>query len=295
MTVIARGAAQVRAYERAIGGDPPEVDLERIQDALVRRAAEQVEKRQEISEQQARIVNPITEQLLENRPQLRAQHEAFKKELLQRPRTEDHLIVPRSGEVEPQVEPQVMTPAAIQLVKAPPYDWGASWKSPGDTSASADKNTGQFKTYAKSYGAFASATAALGVWFYAIDDNQAQRFAAYIKYTDLWEFYAPGDTTCWVETTLEVWGNTEQATVATASVAPSPSAGGGDFNHNSNYANPDMGAVSSEIYFPAKANNWYLAKFVGSAWGQAGGSIFGPGHASMDYHGSVPFVVFGSL
>lgn len=292
MTVIARGAAQVRAYERAIGGDPPEADLERIRDAFVRRAAEQAQKRQEISEQQARIVNPITEQLLENHPQLRAQHEAFKRELLQQP---GHLTVPRSSGAESQVESQVMTPAAIQLVKAPPYDWDASWTSPGDTSASADKDTGQFNTYAKSYGEFASATAALGVWFYATADNQAQRFAAYIKYTDLWQFYAPGDTSCWVGTTLEVWGNTEQAVVATAVVAPNPSAGGSYFENNSDYGNPDMGAVSSEIYFPAKANRWYLAKFEGSAGGQAGGSIFGPGHASMNYFGSVPFVVFGSL
>jgi hypothetical protein len=31
MTVIARGAAQVRAYEHAMGGDPPKIDIKRLQ------------------------------------------------------------------------------------------------------------------------------------------------------------------------------------------------------------------------------------------------------------------------
>lgn len=290
MTIIARGIEQVRAFERAIGGEPPVATAERSKQLLTTYMSAQLEHRNVHRKLSGELLDLQREIALSpaSADKLRSTSYAERKNRILHERKPHH-VAPRS---EVSVEWEVRLGSNF-IVKALPFDvdWHSGPGSGGSTSA--DKSGGTFTMAMQSFGHGGLAAASgVAAWFFCAQSDPQQRFAALLKYSfDWWDdanFFVVDDN---FRTRLWVFGHSENDWVIQSDQGPSWSDHEGWLDSNNG---ADDGLIPLETFFPARANSWYLAWVWGLGDIYSDGGAFG-GDASLHFNGQVPFMVFGSL
>jgi hypothetical protein len=288
--ILARGAEQVKAVERALGGTPARASLTKAQAALHRYVAERAKERQSLQADMKKLADPQRElffsHIPKDDPKLRrcirdakTSYERRAKRTLKAPMT-----------VKPS-EPEFHVGSGY-WVKFPPYDDAQSDHS-SSAAAEADKLAGTYSGAAQSFGDGDKwAWGGVAIWFLATEDNQSQRFAAELDWSDDWwdsasGYVAHND----MRTRLWVWGDTEQGWVQKTNVKPEWSDGVGWFDH---HGEPDEGRWSVETTFPVSAQRWYLGFVWSEASIYADGGFWGFAASSSKFSAAVRLVVFGS-
>ena len=300
MITVARGIKQVRKLEFALGGKLPRKAGVRPQAALKQHAESRIAQRR--AHQAAvrplleKVQAPLREALTADKASLRKlvslQRAVFrlarKKPVSPRPQLPD---IPRMG-----IEPGF-------LLKLPPYDESFQYASnpyPA-AQAQADKAAGTYKFDVEGDGGSNAASAGIGVWFFAYEDNPMQRVSALVDYDYLWGTWSIMGYTAHNDgaTNIWVWGFSENRWVAqTGSLSPYWSDGTGWFESHGSGGYPpseQFGRDSIEALFPAAANNFYLVWIWSEGSCDDSTSIFGGSYAAQSQKMSVPMMVFGSL
>jgi hypothetical protein len=294
MTVLARGAKQVRSLERAIAGTPPKAGSTASRAWLERHMAERFKQQQTRLTETSRMAERWRELLFKDvhkddarlkrlKEQAKAQLEKRKKRKIERPKRLE-------------IEPRFIVGSSF-LLKAPPYDGAWQWANVSNAQAQSDASRGTCDLKVQSFGnGNREVAAGFFAWFFAPEDNPMQRFAALLQYSDDWwddasGYVAHND----LRTRLWVWGQTENRWVVQSEMSPSWSDGVGWFESHGNDPGGDSGTISNETFFPASANNLYQAWVWSDASAYADGGSFGSADSSIQFDSVVPFMVFGSL
>jgi len=293
MSIIALGRAQVRKYERALGGEPPRTTLRKTQSEMSRylaaRSRASNAARKEIASLSARRRDLLFRQMAEAEPDLQTSNAKLKRMFEQRAKRK--IAKPPLRKIEPRV-----IAGSNFAFHAPPYD-GAWTYHPGSNAADADPSDGTYDLACQSFGdGNQEAAAGVASWFFCTDADPQQRFAALIDYSDDWwdsamGYVAHND----LRTRLWVFGQTENDWVWKSDVQPGWSDGVSWFDNHGNDPNGDQGRLSVETLFPAQANSWYLAWVWSDGQAYGDGGFFGFGASSIHFSASVPLMVFGSL
>jgi hypothetical protein len=189
---------QVRAYERALGGEPPRAAQRKSQSELTRYLA------QRLTLQRTNI-------------ELKRIHEQRIKRKLARPALR-------------KFEPRVITGSNFAF-HAPPYDVAYTF-NPSGNAADANPSTGTYDLACQSFGDGNQQVAAgVASWFFCTEAAVDQRFAALIDFSYDWFDYA----TAYVahndlRTRIWIWGATENDWALQADVQPSWSDGESFYN-----------------------------------------------------------------
>jgi hypothetical protein len=291
MAVLANGAKQVRNLEFTLGGNPPKQSAKRSLAELKHHVQSRFEHQKALSAK----VKPLFERAgAPFRESGKADKEVRRfieeqRRVFTRPQEK-----PRKKAVSRRVEPQMVTGSGI-WIKVPPYDEPFGTSS-GNAGGWGDVNAAQYTVQGFGDGGSASASGGLGVWFLATENNPQQRVAAFVEYEYAWldvahfiTAHSNGETNIWV------WGHTEnQWVVQQGGLFPSWSDGAGwlDWHSSPSYPNDDYGSESIQAFFPASANNWYLAWVWSDIWCDDHYPFSSAGGRQRN---NVPFMVFGSL
>ena len=293
MTLLAYGAKKVSALEATLGGKPPK----KAADQALAELKQQMRERFEQRNAQIAKMRPLTERIqapvLEVVKADRAAAESVaKRRKLTLAQSKEKLRVKHARM---NIDPLMVSGSGFWL-KAPPYDVPFQGVV-GDATASSNINAGVYSFSMTGNGGSSAASAGLGIWFFATENDPAQRIAALFDYDYSWfdssTYYTAhndGSTNIWV------FGHSENRWVLQqGGFFPSWSDGTGWLEDHGSDGEQD-GRESIEGFFPARANSWYLA-FIWSTGScdDSSGSIFGFSYAQQAQNMSVPFVVFGSL
>jgi hypothetical protein len=293
MQIIARGSKMVRDLEQALGGTPPKAAVEKSRRELQQVTAARFKAQKRSRDEMARVTKPMQSlmfsHIAKSDPKLKKSIEDMKG--VCEHRSKRKIKAPRAEKFEPH-----FAVGSNFWLKAPPYDTPWTFKSPTN-SASADASAGTYNLAAQSFGDGSGESAAgLGVWFLAPADTPSQRFAAVIDYSDDWWDFASGYVAHNdLRTRLWVWGNTENRWVIQSDTWLGWSDGVSWFESHGNDPQGDAGRFSAETFFPASANNWYLAWIWSDASVDSDDGFWGFSASSIQLSISVPLVVFGSL
>src|SRR5580704_98492 len=233
MTVLARGAKQVRSLERAIAGTPPKAGSTASRAWLERHMAERFKQQQTRLTETSRMAERWRELLFKDvhkddarlkrlKEQAKAQLEKRKKRKIERPKRLE-------------IEPRFIVGSSF-LLKAPPYDGAWQWANVSNAQAQSDASRGTCDLKVQSFGnGNREVAAGFFAWFFAPEDNPMQRFAALLQYSDDWwddasGYVAHND----LRTRLWVWGQTENRWVVQSEMSPSWSDGVGWFESHGN-------------------------------------------------------------
>jgi hypothetical protein len=296
MDILATGAERVRALETALGGQPPEDRNSATEiDRYVRRRFDQRTARH--AEAQSRLEQ--RDALLQDTREAHPDLYTFFEKLDQTSATKSPHRPPRKSVERPPrlphlngTEPKIAAGSGFTL-KVPPYDDQGQGIN-GDASASPDALQGNYNLQTNSNCGTSTAWAGIAVNFYAISDNQFQRFAALMDYdydwgdqTDIFSEAHNGGNTC-----IWVWGYTEQRWVLQQSKAGPwwdsdvRDAGSGD---------DEGGRLTIETQFPAFGGNWYKAWVFSALESDGNCGFLSSSYSWNSYNVQIPFVVFGSL
>jgi hypothetical protein len=296
MTLLAYGAKKVRALETTLGGKPPKKAADQALAALKQQMRERYERRNAQIAKMRPLMERSQAPLLELiKADKGAAASLAKHRSLTLARRKEKLRVKHERL---KIDPRMVSGSGFWL-KVPPYDVPFNM-SAGDAKASSDINAGVYSLSMTGNGSGAAASAGVGIWFFATEDNPAQRIAALFDYAFSWlddsDWYTAhndGSTNIWV------FGSSENAwLLQQGGFFPSWSdgtAGQGQNGSNSDGTEVD-GRESLEGFFPVRANNWYLV-FIwseGSCDDSIGG-LFGFSFAQQAQSMSVPYVLFGSV
>ncbi|HEX3944571.1 MAG TPA: hypothetical protein VHW69_10830 [Rhizomicrobium sp.] len=300
MITVARGTKQIRKLEPALGEKPPQKAAIQCQAALKQyvegrlkqRRAHQAAFRPLLEKAQAPLRDLLTPDKTLLRKLVKQQQAAFrvtrKKPVLRHPLLPD---VPQPG-----IEQGF-------LLKFPPYDEAFQYASnpyPA-AQAQADKAVGTYKFDVEGDGDSNAASAGIGVYFFAYEDNPIQRVAALVDYDYIWGTWSINGYTAHNDgaTNIWVWGVSENRWVAqTGSLSPYWSDGTGWFDQHGSGGYPpteQFGRQSTETFFPAAANNFYLVWIWSEGSCDDSASILGASYAAQQQRMSVPMITFGSL
>jgi hypothetical protein len=231
---------QVRAYERALGGEPPRAAQRKSQSELTRYLA------QRLTLQRTNI-------------ELKRIHEQRIKRKLARPALR-------------KFEPRVITGSNFAF-HAPPYDVAYTF-NPSGNAADANPSTGTYDLACQSFGDGNQQVAAgVASWFFCTEAAVDQRFAALIDFSYDWFDYA----TAYVahndlRTRIWIWGATENDWALQADVQPSWSDGESFYNHN---GDSNQGSLSIEQFFAVRQASLYLVWVYSDAQADADSGFFG--------------------
>jgi len=292
MAILAQGREKVRKIQRAMGGEPPKAAITRSRDLLRRYIRQRFESRRASQAEVSRLNNPLRDRVLRKlfTGDAGVKDYAQQTKTLCQRRAKRKIARPRPR----KIEAQFVTGSNFQIL-TPPYD--SSWTASHVGEAQASAQNGSYSLGVGSLGnGSAEAAAGVACWFFATDADLQQRFAAVLEYTDDWWdsafFYvAHNDFT----TNLWVWGPSENAWVAQSPVSPSWSDGVSWTETHGNDPQGEAGGIAVETYFNVNAGSWYLCWIWSDASVYADGGIFGTAGSSIQFNGSVPMMVFGSL
>jgi hypothetical protein len=291
--VLARGSDKVKGLERVLGGTPPMASLKRSRAELQRHVAEHFKTQRRARDEMARLAEPFRElafsHIPKNDPKLKRSIQAVRTAYARRSRR--RLKPPKREKFEPRV-----TVGSNSWFKAPPYD--TEWRyAPSLSLANVNAAAGTYDLAVQSIGEGSGEGAAgMGIWFFAPADDSWQRFAALLDYSDDWWDTAMGYVAHNnLRTRLWVWGDSEQDWVHKEDVSPQWSDGVGWFESHGNDPQGDSGRISLQVFFPVKANQWYIGWVWSDAWVYANSGLWGFADSTIKFAASVPFVVFGSL
>lgn len=287
------GAKKVSELETKLGGKPPKKAANLALDALKQQLRERHERRKAHIAKMRPLMERSQAPLLKLiKADKTAAESLAKRRKLTLDRGKEKLRVKHERL---KIEPRMVSGSGFWL-KAPPYDVPFN-AAAGSASASSNINTGVYSLGMSGGGSSSAASAGVGIWFFATEDNPAQRIAALFDYDYSWldssDWYTAhndGSTNIWV------FGNSENAWVLRqGNYYPSWSDGTGWQEDHGSDGEQD-GRESLEGFFPARANSWYLA-FIWSegTCDDSSGGLFGFSFAQQFQNMSVPFVVFGSL
>jgi hypothetical protein len=293
MAIIAYGAEQVRALQHALGGSLPAQAGKQPRMRLDKFVAERFKVLRSEREAAARLATPIRDRLFSHIPK---EDVAVKRSIAETRKFFERRLKRKIPQPETmRIEPRFITGSNF-WIKVPPYD--DAWTfNPPHTNAGADKVAGNYNMAVQSFGdGSCEAAAGIAVWFFCTASDPMQRVAAVLDYSDDWwdaasGYVAHND----LRTRIWIWGNTEQNWLARSDLQPSWSDGVGWWEDHGNHPAGDSGRIAIETFFPAEANQWYLAWIWSDASVYADGGIFGAAGSSIQFSAAVPLVVFGSL
>ena len=250
MTVIARGSEQVVQLERAMGGAPPAVAVQKSRAALQRHASAHAKATKLARTEASRLAEPMRKLVFGH---ISRDDAALTKNIeatraLCEQRSKRKVKAPKLEKFESSI-----TLGSIQAIKVPPYD--ADWAPPSSNGeASANKGNGSYHLAAQSLGDGSMAVSAgVAAWFFSPGENLQQRCAALLDYSDDWWEFASGYVAHNdFRTRIWIWGAREQGWVNQAEVSPQWSDGVGWFESHGNDPQGDDARISVQTFFPAR-------------------------------------------
>jgi hypothetical protein len=293
MTIIARGAEKVLAYERALGGAPPKEALKIARSQILHYFEERSKKQKEARSETAPLIARKRDLLLKHssdESKLKSINQELKR--IYERRNKRKLAKPRLRKIEPCV-----IVGSNFIIHAPPYDGVFSSSTSQNPFSEANANAGTYDLGCQSFGdGNVEAGAGVASWFFCASADPQQRFAALVDYSDDWWDSADGYVAHNnLRTRLWVWGATENTWVCQAEVSPGWSDGVGWFESHGNDPVGEQGRLSVETFFPVMDNSWYHAWVWGDASADSDGGFWGFGASSIQFSASIPLMVFGSL
>ncbi len=293
MSILAYGSEQVEKLQTALGGTLPADAGEAPRMQLDTFVGERFKATDAMRQATERLTAATRDRVFSHIPQndLGIKQSVDEARRFYQDRLEHRIRQPALT----KVEPRYVTGSGFWL-KPPPYD--VPWTNTNNGGqASADNAAGTYSVATQSIASGSvEAAAGLAVWFFCTATDPMQRVAALLDYEDDWwdsamGYVAHND----LRTRIWVWGNTENAWLTQSDLSPSWSDGVGWFESHGNDPSGDAGRMAIETFFPAEANNWYLAWVWSDASVFANGGLFGIAASSIQFSVTVPFVVFGSL
>lgn len=303
MPVIAKGSNAVRKLREALRGELPKGAIEEFLAHLDRSAAEQFEKRKAKHAEMSRLLERTREslitQILRDNPEVKQDLQALKAWAVSRSK-----IRIKKPLVRPRLEPRV-TAGSFEWFENPPYD--QQWFSPAlanqgsDSSggyllASADSQAGTYNIELCSPGEGPKSSAAgVGVLFGAPAQDTMQNFAALLNYNVVW-----GDNAEFVtadvdlQTSLGVWGFTENAWVAQTNIGPSVHNHVNWLSWAGTDSAGDSGLVGQLVTFPAAANSQYMAWVWSNGYVEADSALGLSALAMLQLYVNVEYVSFST-
>jgi hypothetical protein len=301
--VIAKGSDAVRKLKHALQRELPKGAIEEMLAHLDRSATERFERRKAKHAELSRLLRRTREilitQILQDNPEVKQDLEALRAWTSSRGKTRV-----KKPLVRPRLEPHV-TAGSFEWFENPPYD--AQWFSPplvnqgSDSSgnsllASADSQAGTYNVELSSDGAGPKSSAAgVGVLFGAPAQDTMQNFAAILNYNLVW-----ADTANFVtadvdlQTSLGVWGFTENAWVAQTNIGPSVQDHASWLDSHGTDSAGDSGLVGQLVSFPAAANSQYMAWVWSNGYVEADSAIGLTAVALLQLSVNVEYVSFST-
>jgi hypothetical protein len=288
MPVLATGEDRVRRLQQALGGSPPAGVGERPAASIKQFLAEHRGRQRALRDEQVAIQRDAAELLLgqlKDDPRLASLSERAKS-LAERRQRQKHAFRP----IARSAESAVIFGSDI-WIKTPPYD--ELFTDGRDVTVQADA-AGNYVIQAQSLGdGYYEGSAGFGTVYYSPYVDTNKRFSVLLQYDDNWWDSAMAVTAQnFLVTRLWIWGAREGFWVQQVDTGPSQNDSVGWFD---SHGGDPFGTVALETHFVAQADSWY----TGFIWSEASvnsGSLgpFGFSDSSIDFHASVPFVVFAT-
>jgi hypothetical protein len=303
LPVIAKGADAVRKLRQALRGELPKGAIEELLAHLDRSAAERFERRKAKHAEMSRLLKRTREslitQILRDNPEVKQDLQGLRDWATSR-----NKVRIKKPLLRPRLEPHV-TAGSFEWFENPPYDqqwfWPALADQGSDSSgnvllASADSEAGTYNVELTSEGAGPKSSAAgVGVLFSAPAQDTMQNFAAILNYNLVW-----GDNAAFVtadvdlQTSLGVWGFTENAWVAQTNIGPSVQNHVNWLSWAGTDAAGDNGLVGQLVTFPAAANSQYMAWVWSNGYVEADSAVGFSALAMLQLSVNVEYVSFST-
>jgi hypothetical protein len=294
MSTIAYGAEKINALQYALGGKPPARSGKQARMLLKKYAAERFKTLKAALREEVRLTAHIRDRLFsrisKDDPGVKRTTEEVRRFVERRRKRK--IPRPKIRRIEPR-----FVAAPFALFRVPPYDDGFVSTTGGEgNSVSVDKEAGNYKIGLFSAGdGLQAGSAGVGIWFFSTVSDPMTRVGAELDYSDNWYTVPYWNVAAnELRTRIWVWGDKEQNwVVQSGDLQPS---WGDRVSGWDGHGNDESGQTSQIFtFFPAQANQFYLA------WIWSGGSVyaenkpFGPGFSQVDFSTAVPAVAFGGI